>query len=131
MERLRELRKAHNNTQAEIAKYLDVDRTTYVKYETDASRPNIDFTIKLAKFFNVSIDYLLGISNDSTSPCNNTDTPTLLPIDDINNYANFLIKSISELSEDGRKQVENFMRFVAEQERKDAKTTETGDKCED
>ena len=55
---LRELRLARNLSQNDIAKALGIDRTTYVKYEHGGSiKRNLP---KLADFFHVSTDYLLG-----------------------------------------------------------------------
>ena len=60
MERLKKLRDSKNLTQKELADILNVDRTTYVKWETGSSNPSLDTVIKISKFFNVSTDYLLG-----------------------------------------------------------------------
>lgn len=61
---LRELRLARNMSQNEIAKALGIDRTTYVKYEHGGSiKRNLP---RLADFFHVSTDYLLG-RDESTS----------------------------------------------------------------
>ena len=62
--RLIELRKARTMSQEEVAKALNIDRTTYVKYERGGSvKRNVE---KLSKFFNVSTDYLLGRSDSPT-----------------------------------------------------------------
>ena len=60
MERLRKLRVNKALYQKDIAKYLGVDRTTYVKYETGVSEPDYATLMKLAEYFKVSTDYLLG-----------------------------------------------------------------------
>lgn len=60
MKRLRQLRTSKNLTQKDVAEFLGVDRTTYVKYETGASEPNFETLQKLAAFFGVSTDYLLN-----------------------------------------------------------------------
>ena len=44
----------------ELADYLGVDRTTYVKYETDKSEPTFDTLQKLADYFGVTVDFLMG-----------------------------------------------------------------------
>lgn len=63
-EKLKELREEKNMSQAECARAMGLDRTTYVKYENGGSiRRNVE---KLAKFFNVTTDYLLGNSDDPT-----------------------------------------------------------------
>ena len=57
-ERLRKLREEKGLSQTTAARLLGIDRTTYVKYETGSSiRRNLQ---KLADFFEVSTDYLLG-----------------------------------------------------------------------
>lgn len=62
--RLIELRKARTMSQEEVAKALNIDRTTYVKYERGGSvKRNVE---KLSNFFNVSTDYLLGRSDSPT-----------------------------------------------------------------
>ena len=60
MERLKELRTAQKLTQQQMADYLGVDRTTYVKYETDKSEPTFDTLQKLADYFGVTVDFLMG-----------------------------------------------------------------------
>lgn len=57
---LRELRTKKGVYQKDIAKYLGVDRTTYVKYERGDSEPSIDIIKKLANYFDVTVDFLVG-----------------------------------------------------------------------
>lgn len=54
------LRKQNNKTQADIAKILNVATNTYCWYEKEKSEPNIETLIKLADYYNVSLDYLVG-----------------------------------------------------------------------
>lgn len=60
MEQLKILRKQKGLYQKDVANFLGVDRTTYVKYENGVSEPDNDTLVKLAELFNVSVDYLLG-----------------------------------------------------------------------
>ncbi len=69
---LRELRLARGKTQKDMAEYLGIDRTTYVKYETGSSEPNIEAINKLADYFSVTTDYLLGKTNNM-HPANELD----------------------------------------------------------
>jgi len=62
-DRLKELRKEKGETQSEVAASLGVDRSTYGKYETGDSVPDIDKLMWLATYFDVTVDYILGISN--------------------------------------------------------------------
>lgn len=55
---LKQLRNIKNQTQSDIAKVINVAPTTYLGYEKGTSEPNIDTLIKLADYFNVSLDYL-------------------------------------------------------------------------
>lgn len=58
--RLKELRKQKKVNQTEIAKYLNTTQVTYGRYELETSEPNIETLTKLADYYNVSLDYLVG-----------------------------------------------------------------------
>lgn len=61
---LKLLREEHNVTQDELAKYLNVSRSTIAGYESRNRQPDYEKLIALSHFFNVSVDYLLtGIDN--------------------------------------------------------------------
>ncbi|GHU37339.1 hypothetical protein FACS1894105_09280 [Clostridia bacterium] len=62
-DRLIALRKKHNYTQAYMASKLGIDRTSYVKYETSGIQPQNDVMSKICEIFDVSTDYLLGLSD--------------------------------------------------------------------
>lgn len=57
---LKELRKSQGLTQAEVATEINVALSTYRGYENETSEPSIQTLIKLANYFDVSLDYLLG-----------------------------------------------------------------------
>ena len=63
-ERLIQLRKSKKLTQRELAAVLGLERTTYVKYEKGGIQPPNDMIVKLSEFFDVTSDYLLGITAD-------------------------------------------------------------------
>ena len=60
MNRLRELRKKKGLTMKQVASEIGLPYTTYVNYEKGDRDLGTEISIKLADFFNVSIDYLLG-----------------------------------------------------------------------
>lgn len=62
--RLKELRVAKNITQKTLAEYLEVTTRHVQRYEAGQHQPNIDGLIALADYFQVSIDYLVGRSDD-------------------------------------------------------------------
>ena len=59
-QRLLELRKEKNISQATLAKELQVSYAVICYWETDRSEPTAPNLVKIADFFSVSIDYLLG-----------------------------------------------------------------------
>ena len=61
--RLRDIREDRDITQKELANYLNIKQNTYSQYETGQRQIPIDTLISLAKYFNTSVDYILGITN--------------------------------------------------------------------
>lgn len=62
-ENIRNLREDRDKKQQEIADYLHIKQTTYSKYELGKINIPIEILIKLADYYHVSVDYLLGRSN--------------------------------------------------------------------
>lgn len=65
MENLKKLRISHNLTQKEIADELGMNQQTYANYEAGRREPGFDILREMSSYFNVSIDYLLDIENES------------------------------------------------------------------
>ena len=65
-ERLKELRLLNAVSQKQIAENIGVIETQYQKYEYGKTKPNYEYIIKLCTYFDVSADYLLGLSDDPT-----------------------------------------------------------------
>lgn len=65
--RLIYLRKSLNKTQTEIANYLDMQQGSYQKYEVGKAEPSIETLVKLADYYHVTLDYLVGreFANDA------------------------------------------------------------------
>ena len=61
--RLKELREDRDIRQKEIAEYLHIRQNTYSQYETEQRQLPIDVLIALAKFYQTSTDYLLGLTD--------------------------------------------------------------------
>lgn len=64
--RLRKLRKEKNIKQKDLALFLDVSTPTITKYESGDRVPTTDKLVKIADYFDVSLDYLIGRSNKKT-----------------------------------------------------------------
>jgi len=61
--RLRELRKDKNMTQKQLADVFKVHYTTVKDWENRGKQPSYETLMELAKFFDVTTDYLLGIAD--------------------------------------------------------------------
>lgn len=64
--RIKELRNSHSLTQVDLAKKLSVSKQAVSNWENNNIQPSIDMLIKIADFFGVTTDYLLGRSNDNS-----------------------------------------------------------------
>lgn len=60
---IRNLREDNDKTQTDLADYLNVKQTTYSKYELGKINIPIEVFMKLADYYGVSVDYLLGRTN--------------------------------------------------------------------
>lgn len=60
-ERLKDVREDHDLTQEDIANLLHTTRQQVSKWETGSQMMGVDKYVKLAKYYNVSTDYLLGL----------------------------------------------------------------------
>ena len=62
--RIRDLREDSDKKQAEVAEYLGTTKQYYSLYEKGANEISFERAIALAKFYNVSLDYIAGLTND-------------------------------------------------------------------
>ena len=60
MENLKVLRKQHNLSQQKLADILHISQQSVYKYENDITSPDLETLIKMADFFNTSVDYIIG-----------------------------------------------------------------------
>lgn len=61
--RIRELREDNDVSQQEIADYIGIDRVTYNRLENENFSVKLDYAIKIAEFYKVSLDYIAGITD--------------------------------------------------------------------
>lgn len=87
IKRLKELRRDYDKSQAKIAVILDVGQTTVAAWEVGRSEPDTKMLIRLAEYFNVSVDYLIGYSNDLYEKGKKETCATL---EKSNNYGNIV-----------------------------------------
>lgn len=104
-ERLRALRLEKDMTQDEVASYFGLHKTRISQYELNKRQADDEMKKKLAEFFDVSLDYLMGISDIRESAdeiLNNSENTIALHSD--YNY--------DELPDEARKEIENFIEFI-------------------
>lgn len=63
-ENIRNLRIDKGYTQKQIGEYLGISQNTYSQYEIGILNYPVDVIVKLARFYGVSTDYLLGLTNE-------------------------------------------------------------------
>ena len=78
MKRLKELRKEKKITQQEVADFLNIARVHYTNIENGKRGTGFETVVKLAQYFDVTTDYLLGNSDDPTPPNNDLIIPDIL-----------------------------------------------------
>lgn len=64
MLRIKDIREDKDLTQKQVAEILNCTQQTYSRYETGEITIDINQLIKLAKYYNTSIDYLVGLTNE-------------------------------------------------------------------
>lgn len=109
-ERLRELRLNRDITQEELAGHFGLHKTRISQYELNKRQADDEMKKKLAQYFDVSLDYLMGKSNIKESADKLVKT-------DIRNIQETTIALHSDhdyedLPEEARKEVDNFIEYV-------------------
>ena len=69
-ERLKELRKKANFTQVEVAEKLGISQPAYASWERGVKKPTQENLVKIAQVLNVSVDYLVGNSEEKSDELN-------------------------------------------------------------
>ena len=94
--RLKALRYECNETQQDVAEFLNVQRATYSAYERGNILPPYDKIKKLADYFDVSVDYLMGETNfrKPEKPKGSADVDLL----NINNAVRLMLDELSDSS---------------------------------
>ena len=86
--RIKDLREDHDLDQKDICKVLGISQQYYSRYETGKIEIPLRHYITLAKFYNVSLDYLAGITNEPRPLVSNKKELTAKQLALINAYEN-------------------------------------------
>lgn len=105
--RLKKLRNNQNITQKELASFLGINQNTYSYWENGKVKIDSDSLSKLSNYFGVSVDYILGISDEKKedsvkTPSSENKVPPSLQT---------LYKVASELSEEQIQDVLDYIQF--------------------
>ena len=65
--RIRDLREDHDKTQQNIADLLGTSQTMYARYERGASELPVRHLIRLAQYYHVSMEYIVGLTDNITA----------------------------------------------------------------
>jgi transcriptional regulator with XRE-family HTH domain len=106
--RIKQLRKEKELTQTELGKHLNVGKSTISQYETDTNMPDPEMILKIANFFNVSTDYLLGRSDKRKETLD--DEPTPQEIEEI--FQNQVMYQGVPMTEEEKESVKDFIRLA-------------------
>lgn len=87
MENLKKLRLSKNLNQAQLAEIVGVQRNTISRYEKGDRQPDYATLSKLADFFSVSTDYLLGLTDKQTTPDTKKEAPAISQAEALRIYA--------------------------------------------
>ena len=105
---LRNERSKKGLTQVETAKELGISNVVLNRYEKDERQPDIWMVNKLASYYNCSVDYLLGNTNQRT-PIDQLPAYTTSPTEP---YLNDLLKKVPDLTDEEKESLEEHMQFA-------------------
>ena len=114
MNRLKSLRNGLNITQKELASFLGINQNTYSYWKNGKVKIDSDSLAKLSDYFDVSIDYILGISN----PKKEDDVKTPSSENKVAPSLQKLYEVASELSEEQIQDVLDYIQFKKYQQEK-------------
>lgn len=120
--RLKQLRKSFDLTQESFANKISSSRSTIAGYETERKEPDYETLKKIADFFDVSVDYLLGITDIKKIEQSSSDKEK--------DNSNPFLREFEGLSEESKKEVEKYMELLKIKEQMDKSKDETSSALE-
>lgn len=120
--RLKQLRKDSKLTQEELSNKLSSSRSTIAGYETERKEPDYETLKKIADFFDVSVDYLLGRTDIKKIEQNSSDKEK--------DNSNPFLKEFEGLSPESQKELEKYMELLKIKEQMEKSKDETSSALE-
>lgn len=112
METLKLLRKEKKLTQAKVSSDLDISRAAYNAYELGTRQPDPDMLKKMACYYGVSTDFLLGLTSTRTAQ------PEFNIPDDLKDIPVAFHEGLDGLSQEDIDDVRDFIEFVKNRKKK-------------
>ncbi len=112
--RIRELRKCKGMNQEALATFVGASQQTISRIERDINAIGIDLLIQLADYFNVTTDYILGLSNEKRNLARDNRMSSRVE----NQYD--LVIEYEQLNPDNQKVIEELMKALKELQKKEA-----------
>jgi len=106
--KIKELRQENNITQPQIAEKVGVAKSMISQWESEKNEPKATYIIRLAQFFNVSTDYLLGLSDDLGNVVNNNLSET----------ENYLINLLRQLNSEKKQELISYANYLVNKDSK-------------
>lgn len=111
--RIKELRKSRGMNQEALASYMGVSQQTISKIERNTDSLSMDILIRLAEYFNVTTDYLLGLSNEKRNTLIQNRVRSRLE-----EYNDFVVE-YEELSDYNQRAIVEIMHALKEMQKKE------------
>jgi len=102
--RIRDLREDSDKKQYELAEYLETTTQYYGLYEKGANEISFERAIMLAKYYNVSLDYIAGLTNNKRG----------LSKGNLSEKQQELIEFVSQLSKEEKSTLEKLLKIISE-----------------
>lgn len=107
--RLKQIRKANKRTQAQIADYLGIPLRTYQNYEREINDPDSNVLCKLADYYDVTLDYLLELSD--------VPNPTKVETVMLSSEEMELLTLFHQMNDSGKTELGNYATYLLTQDR--------------
>lgn len=104
LQRLRDLREDADLKQEDIAKILHISKNTYSMYERGLRTIQTEMLIKLAKFYEVSIDYIAGLTNNKRG------------LNNLEKEQEYILNIYTQLNDRNKGKVETYIEILIEKQ---------------
>lgn len=106
---LRELRNSIGKTQDQVAEACSISKIALARYETGTRTPRIEIASRLADYYGVSVDYLLGNDNDPKSV---QSAPDPAPVADDSQLTQAIMDELRGIPDDMQGNILSYIRFL-------------------